>query len=284
MNVTDGTQFQYRSMEPAGDVDYIRFYAEAQTTYTLYTGGPEDTYGALYNADRELLASDDEGAGFSFHIEYDIVTSGYYFLKIQSRQTSQFTEYVLSIEHQPTPVPPLAIALDNAIAQGLVKVTVTGESLQSINIHLESASSSRLNITIPAGTIFDSKSSSTQNMVVIYDYAELVEPFQDRTAYMHVACTNMHLETPENTDDFAISQNSTPTDLIKLLHVASFESQTFRVQQFAIWTITDNPSRSGYTQLGTSGNFSGPTDAEMQKIRTLFTDAGIPTQNYNALK
>jgi hypothetical protein len=63
-----------------------------------------------------------------------------------------------------------------------------------------------------------------------------------------------------------------------------FSKQSFRVQQFAIWTITDNPTRKGYVGLGTFVSGSGPSDAEMAKIKALFTAAGIDQKKYQALR
>jgi hypothetical protein len=74
-------------------------------------------------------------------------------------------------------------------------------------------------------------------------------------------------------------------DLIRLLTEPSFSGQEFRVQQFAIWTITDNPGRYGYVGLSRFGiSGTGPSDEEMELIRQLFTSAGIPLEHYQALQ
>ena len=63
----------------------------------------------------------------------------------------------------------------------------------------------------------------------------------------------------------------------------SFGDETFRFQQFAIWTITDNPSRDEYVGLVYFGLGSGPSDEEMLTIDALFEAAGISTAKYQAL-
>jgi hypothetical protein len=80
-----------------------------------------------------------------------------------------------------------------------------------------------------------------------------------------------------------ISTAPASEDLKRLLSLPNFLERTFGVQQFAIWTITDNPTRGGYVGLGCFGVGSGPSDEEMQGIGALFEQAGIPTDRYQAL-
>ena len=81
------------------------------------------------------------------------------------------------------------------------------------------------------------------------------------------------------------SVSDPPEDLIKLLNLTEFHEETFRVRQFAIWTITDNPERDGYIGIATSFQVFGtdPSDEEIDKIRNLFIDAGISVSKYKAL-
>jgi hypothetical protein len=70
---------------------------------------------------------------------------------------------------------------------------------------------------------------------------------------------------------------------VALLKAPDFAGQTFRVRQFAIWTITDNPTRTGYVGLGSFGIGSGPRDEEIAVIRQLFVKAGLDPTAYLAL-
>jgi len=74
-------------------------------------------------------------------------------------------------------------------------------------------------------------------------------------------------------------------DLVKLLYLPDFHEETSRVQQFAIWTITDNPERDGYMGIATGFQIFGtdPSDDEIDRIRVLFEKAGILTDKYKAL-
>jgi hypothetical protein len=92
----------------------------------------------------------------------------------------------------------------------------------------------------------------------------------------------MYDDVPEPGDQFAL--HAPPEgDLSKLLGVSEFRSASFRIQQFAIWTITDNPSRGGYVGLGMFGFGTGPSEEEMEEIRSFFRKAGISLGRYRAL-
>ena len=53
-------------------------------------------------------------------------------------------------------------------------------------------------------------------------------------------------------------------------------------QQNAIWIVTDNPAREGFTPF--TGSRAGPTPGELDEIRMLFAGAGIDPQKYEALR
>jgi hypothetical protein len=99
------------------------------------------------------------------------------------------------------------------------------------------------------------------------------------------ACANMELDAPEESNSLTLSTEAPPGDLIKLLNLPDFHEETYRVQQFAIWTITDNPGRDGYIGIVTGFVIfgTGPSDEEIEKIRVLFIKAGISISKYKAL-
>ena len=94
----------------------------------------------------------------------------------------------------------------------------------------------------------------------------------------------MWLHIPDEEDGFTISREPVADDLLKLLNLPAFQEAYSFVQQFAIWTITDNPPRDGYRGLGYFGVGYPPDEEEMAEIRALFEEAGIPTENYQALR
>jgi hypothetical protein len=263
---------------PAGDEDCIRFYAEP-STYIFSTSGSIDTFGELYDSNQNyLMSNDDDGEGDNFMLTYEITSSGYHFLKV-SAFSGDTGAYVLHFRHLP---PPVTAELNEAIGKGLVTATVTGDSLQYINVALRSNSDNQLRIVIMPGTVFGAQSADVQNMVSLNKHEVSVEPHESVNTRVSVACFNMLLDTPTSSDTFTLGATALE-ELTRLLNLKDFQSATFQVKQFAIWTITDNPPRDEYVGIGSFGFGSGPSDSEIQEIRTLFGKAGISTQNYQAL-
>ncbi len=95
MSVTNVLQSQSRSINPASDNDYIRFFANPGS-YTFYTSGSIlfDSYGYLYDSTQKELVSNDNGGGNGqFLINYSITISGYYFLRVTASTTGTYTLY-----------------------------------------------------------------------------------------------------------------------------------------------------------------------------------------------
>jgi len=191
-----------------------------------------------------------------------------------------------AVTHLPTPTPRgLVIDLADADEQGLVQAQITGRDLDWIDMVLESLTPDPLEITIELGTLFEAQSSGTQNMVVIQEKTVFLQAQGSVDAVVvQVACASMQLHIPDEEDRFTISREPVPDDLLKLLNLPAFQEAYSFVQQFAIWTITDNPPRDGYRGLGYFGVGYPPDEEEMADIRALFEEAGIPTENYQALR
>jgi hypothetical protein len=96
----------------------------------------------------------------------------------------------------------------------------------------------------------------------------------------------MHQEMPTGDDTFRVLDDPPQADLVRLLQLPEFRAESERVQQFAVWTITNNPRRNDYVGLtsGFSPFGTGPDDDEIAAIRVLFDAAGIDIGKYRALK
>lgn len=176
----------------------------------------------------------------------------------------------------------LAAALDD----GLVTARATGDSLQSLDMTITSKAHELLDIMVPAGTYFVPKRSATQTMVVIYATWIEVPAGETVKAKLNVACAQMHDDQPGEAgkaDTFTVKETLAGGDLATLLKSDAFHAADFRLQQFAVWTITSNPTKSGYVHLGTFGVGSGPSAAELGEIKAMFKEAGISTGRYRAL-
>lgn len=181
-------------------------------------------------------------------------------------------------------VTPTKIDLAEAAAKGLVIVTINGNGLDLVKITLESKSPNPLNLTISSGLILQAQSNTTQSLVV-RDKREvsLNEQQKAQTVTVPVVSLSMHLAPPQSQDTFVIAKLTLPPDLVKLLNLPDFSKEPFRVQQFAIWTLTDNPARKDYAKVGSTSTASGPDSSEIQRIRMLFGKATISITGYQGL-
>jgi hypothetical protein len=213
----------------------------------------------------------------------------------QTTSSSTFTVLLTSqplATQQPTSEPShtpavLTANLDDAINESFVQANFSGISLTKLNVTLKSTVNDSLEVTILPGTVFESQSADVQDRVVVERRLVYLE-FLGSTSSLNVsaACTNMSLSQPDENSTFVLSQDPVPSDLIKLLNLTEFENATLRVKQFAIWTITENPARDEYTGLtnATAVSGTGPSDDELQQIKTLFERADILTSKYQALQ
>jgi len=188
--------------------------------------------------------------------------------------------------HLPTPTPRgLVIGLAEAEEKGLVEADILGRDLDWIDLVLQSLAPDPLEVTVPIGTLFEAQASGTQDMVVIEESSVFLKMQGRREpVVLRVACANMELHIPDEEDQFLISRSTVPDDLLKLLNLPAFQEAGGFVKQFAIWTITDNPPRDGYRGLGYFGVGYPPDEDDIEAIRSLFEEAGIPTEDYQALR
>jgi hypothetical protein len=188
--------------------------------------------------------------------------------------------------HLPTPTPRgLVVELADAEEKGLVEAEIHGRDLRWVNVVLESLLPDPLEVTIPIGTLFEAQSRGTQDMVVREERVVFLESAgATESVNVPAACANMSLHIPGEEDEFSLSRTPVPEDLIKLLSLPDFHEERPFVQQFAVWTITDNPARDEYRGLGYFGVGYPPDDEDIEAIRTLFEKAGIPTEDYQALR
>ena len=186
-------------------------------------------------------------------------------------------------EPSPSPPPP-AFELSAAVEDGKIAVTLRGESLQGLELTLESQIDTDIRVVVNPATMFVPRASGTQAMVVIEKEVVTLEAEAKVEVELEVACAEMHDDTPTSKDGFRIAADRAPSALVRLLRLPAFADEPFRVKQFAIWTITDNPTRSGYVGLSSVETSGGPSDSELDRIAELFAEAAIPAGHYRALR
>ena len=70
--VESGKQYE-TTVESAKNIQKYRFSPEETGTYRFYSTGNEDTYGYVYDADQNMIASDnDSGEGLNFSIDMEL--------------------------------------------------------------------------------------------------------------------------------------------------------------------------------------------------------------------
>lgn len=178
------------------------------------------------------------------------------------------------------------VELRQALSDGLVSVTGTGDGLQSLDLELTSEVDFDLNVTIDVGTQLEPRARGTQLMVVLEAQTVSLAGHATAEVTLEVACAEMNRDQPTGDDTFRVLDDLPQADLLRLLEAPEFGDQSGRVQQFAVWTITNNPRRNDYVGLTSGFELfgTGPDDDEIAAIRDLFEIAGIDTSKYRALK
>jgi hypothetical protein len=176
------------------------------------------------------------------------------------------------------------VDLRDAISKDWVVASISGKGLSQIDITLTPQVDFTLEVSIEPGTIFEAQTGGVQNMVVRKGTFVVLEAGVEASLELEVSCANMELKEPTEKDSFVVQQSPTHQDLEKLLALPELQFESLRIQQFAIWTITDNPlTKEDYVGIGTIGIGSTPTDEEIVAIRKLFQKAGIDLTDYRAL-
>lgn len=173
---------------------------------------------------------------------------------------------------------------DKEFSEEMISTSIQGNGLEKVNISLESNLDFSILVSIVPGTLFTPTSPSVQTMVARELKEIILEPHVEIEFELEVACANMHLNAPRSEDSLTALFSLSNPDLSKLVNSNSFiEEDSFRVQQFAVWVITDNLSAGNVVGLGSVGTGSGPSAEELTRIRQLFDKAGISVDPYDAL-
>ena len=179
--------------------------------------------------------------------------------------------------------PPARVDFADAVSRGILSAEVRGNSLTNVQLAVTSSAAENLLVTIAPATFFESQSAGVQNMVSTGSQEFRISPGQRISQSVNAACANMRLDTPAAANTFAVSGQHS-AEMAALLGVPSFNREPFRIKQFAVWTISDNPSRNGFTGLTGTGGSGPPTDAEIARIQELFRAAGLDPAQWRALR
>lgn len=179
---------------------------------------------------------------------------------------------------------PRRVDLQEAIELGLLTADVRGVSLESIEVEISLKVDESIELSILPGTAFLAPSPDLQTMVVRREVFVFLEEKDEVSLEVSVACANMRLEAPSGGETYIVKIEPPAEELRKLMGLPEFQDSSFRLQQFAIWTITDKPARNQYTGLMDNGEGGPPSSKELQTIAAWFQSAGIALEGYPALR
>lgn len=177
---------------------------------------------------------------------------------------------------------PTAVVLGSLEAEKSFDLRITGFGLEYVTVRVTSKHAGPLTVSVPVGMMFTPRSPSVQTMVVRRPATiRLARSGVSQEVKVNVSCIEMAKDSPGESDEFSVSSTAARPELAKLLSAPGFVNQSFRVQQFAIWTVTDNPRRDSYPGIG-AFVATEPTVAEFEAIRALLVAAGLDAKAYRA--
>ncbi|MFH1032360.1 MAG: CARDB domain-containing protein [Chloroflexota bacterium] len=179
----------------------------------------------------------------------------------------------------------VSVGLVEGLNRGLVDVSAQGKhTMDTIHLTVTSTTDKYLRIVIRPGTMFFPQSTSDQRLIALTSTNILLNPHQKSQPYINTACMDMERDVPGESEKLTIRESAVSPDILLLTNLPDFQTQPFRIQQFAIWTITENPKPNDYRGFGFFGLGRSPSNDELQQIRLLFEKAGISTTKYQALQ
>lgn len=195
--------------------------------------------------------------------------------------------------------------LTDGILQGVVAAMIIGSGLQDMEITIQSIADFSFFLQILPGTIFTTENSDIQTMVSRECLEFDIDPAEIVSITLDAACASMNKKEPSNIDSFTAippvlkipeftaeqfgQKEEYYLQLINhyglYLLVSSKEFQeedNFRIQQFAIWIITDDPAPDEFVEIGSYTSGAGPSYDELVKIKNLFVQIGLRPEGFKA--
>jgi hypothetical protein len=146
-----------------------------------------------------------------------------------------------------TPIPTRRGHISDLTAEGAIRVSPSGNGIDSIELDLENLVEEILQVEIPAGTYFVAQNPYNQNMVVTRSEVVVLDPGEFISTMLEAACANIERDVPSEGAGFTIYPSGSK-DLTNLLAVLDNADIPYDVKQAAIWIVTDD---ADFADLGT---------------------------------
>ena len=143
--------------------------------------------------------------------------------------------------------------LIEALQAGRIDVFVFGaQSLDEVVVEIQNLDYTPLRISIMPGTVFSTGNLDYQRMGVVGQIIVTLGVGESRSIVVPVACLDMELKQPEPGMEFHGGiEFLGPESIATLVTIPDFQDATFRIQQFAVWTLIASPaSRDDYAGIG----------------------------------
>ena len=185
-----------------------------------------------------------------------------------------------NVRYEPA-APPGADIVD-LIRDRKIEVATQGGGIQGVGIRVRRLVPQPLNVRIPVGTFFASRSGSAQSMVATRDAQTTLTDDGWVSLSVSTACANRPLNIPTAGDTFGIERSPQQAELAKLMPVLDRAGVPYSVTQAAVWIVTDNATysdlgvlvrRSQFQPAGTGSRVIGEFDAA--RAMQLCQEAGI---------
>jgi len=162
------------------------------------------------------------------------------------------------------------VSLTDAIKHGWVRTHITGSGLESVSLTVKRLVHRPLKLTLPAGALFVC-GGGAQNMVACSDESIDLTSSDSEEVSVAAACANFYRDQPDGSDKFTVTTAHSNPQLRKLMAVIAKGHYRAIVRQLAIWSITDDPTRSE----AESHTMPGPDPADFKEAAALLREAGI---------
>ncbi len=157
----------------------------------------------------------------------------------------------------PTPTPPPCTPVDQALAQGLIRLTLTGNGglfyKKPIHYKIENLTDQKLVICFPVGMLLEPGDGTQQSLVVPVTVVIELGPGQVREDDLAAFCINESKHAPAEGAEYRVG-GMAEGSLLRLAYAIDAQSADGHLGvQMAVWAITDNFTLDDLSAPPTSG-------------------------------
>jgi len=163
---------------------------------------------------------------------------------MKSFQSINLIVLVLSITEVPV-FTSNACSIEDAAKKGLIKLSIKGKGGyigDVIEMRIQNLTSKKLDLSLEAGRVLDSKKNCEQDILVTQTQSFSVTANQQKILNVWGMGCQAHNAVPQNNSDYTVGKLADST-LIKLAnYIDENKKYTSYTAQQAVWTISDNNS------------------------------------------